>query len=55
MHWVLFAARVIQLPDQKSNPGALHWVLRVLATGSPEKFHIVIFFFSQKEPIGKDS
>ena len=32
--WGLLAYR-IQFPDQGSNPGALHWELRVLATGPP--------------------
>ena len=34
----LVAAFGIQLPDQGSNPGPLHWERRVLATGPPRKF-----------------
>ena len=35
--WVLAAACGIQFFDQGSNPGPLHWELRVLATGPPGK------------------
>ena len=41
--WVLVSAYGIQLPDRGSNPGPLHWELRVSATGPPEK--------SQAQPI----
>ena len=35
--WVLAAACGIQFPDQRSNPGPLHWKHGVLATGPPGK------------------
>ena len=34
------------LPDHGLNPGSLHWVLRVLATGPPGKSLILLPFFS---------
>ena len=37
--WVPVVACGIQLPDQGSNLGPLHWELRVLATGPPGKPH----------------
>ena len=43
----LVAASGIQLPDQPSDPGPLHWDCRVLATGPPGKPHVsyVTFLF----------
>ena len=41
--WVLVVAYGIQLPDQGWNPGPLHWELRVLATGPPEKSLFVVY------------
>lgn len=35
---LLVAALGIQFPDQGSNPGPLHLVCRVLATGPPGKY-----------------
>ena len=34
---LVVVARGVQLPDQGSNPGPLHWEHRVLATGPPGK------------------
>ena len=44
LHQILVAA--CGIPRQGSNPGPLHWELRVLATGPPGKFQILFFFFS---------
>ena len=37
LHWVLSCSMQDLVPDQESNPGPLHWELRVLATGPPGK------------------
>ena len=39
------AACGIYFPDPGLSPEPLHWLLRVLATGPPEKFQDSFFFF----------
>ena len=39
---LLVAACGIQFPDQRLNPGRLHWELRVSATGPPRKSLLVV-------------
>ena len=42
---LLVAACGIELPDQGSNPGPLHWERGVLATGPPGKSQVNMFNF----------